>query len=129
MVHIKLGGRKLALDFTLAAMDEMEAALGKPVELDNLKENVVDELRCHRKLIGITIALARQGAIAEGTELDIDEAWLSRKLKPARLVQLQAEVLQALTEGMTMETETGDNPDEEVDVVLEEIKKNDAAEA
>lgn len=128
MVHIKLGGRKLALDFTLAAMDEMEAALGKPVELDNLKENVVDELRCHRKLIGITIALARQGAMAEGKELDIDGAWLSRKLKPARLVQLQAEVLQALTEGMTMETEESDE-DGEVDVVLEEIKKNDAAEA
>lgn len=120
MTKIKVGGRELALDFTIEAMDRMEEVLGESVDLSNLQKSVVDKTGDRKVLVGIIWAMAKP---ADGQGGVVTREWLARHIHPGRLVKLHVAALNAMTEGMTMETEEHDE-DEEVDVVLEEIKKN-----
>ena len=65
-----------------------------------------------------------QGEALEGRELDVDEKWIAQRLRVADLPRVQNALLAAITEGMRMETDTQDD-DEEIDVVLEELKKKE----
>ena len=121
MTTIKVGGRELALDFTIEAMDRMETVLGESVDLGNLQKSVVDKTGDRKVLIGIIWAMAKP---SDGQGEPVSREWLARNIHPGCLVKLRLAALNAMTEGMTMETEERDE-DEEVDVVLEEIKKND----
>lgn len=122
MVTIKAGGRELALVFNIDSMDELEERLGVPIDLTNLRETIVDKLTDRHTLLTVIYTLARQGEFMAGCEPDFDETWLKRHIKPGRQMPLHASVVQALAEGLMMETAEGDD-DEDVDVVLEEIKK------
>lgn len=115
MTKIKVGGRELALDFTIAAMDRMEQALGEAIDLSNLQKAVVEKTGDRKALIAVIWAMA---------EPPVEADWLSAHVRPGRLINLRRAALEAMTEGMLMETEEPDE-NEEVDVVLEEIKKND----
>lgn len=122
MITIKAGGRKLALDFNMAAMDELEGVLGEAIDITNLQDAVVSKLRDRKTLMGVFYVLAREGEIKAGRKPDFDREALARSIRPAQQLQIQFAVIRAMTEGMTMETDDGDG-DDEVDVVLEEIKK------
>ena len=119
---IKVGGRELALLFTVEAMDELEEILGVGIDLTNIHDTVIRGLGDRHTLVHVLYVLARQGEFAQGREPDFDETWIKRNLKPSRQVAVHVAVINAITEGLTMETVT-DSEDEEVDVVLQEIKK------
>lgn len=122
MTKIKVGGRELALAFTIGAMDAMERTSGKPVDLENVKESIVEMLKDRRSLISLLVILAREGEELEGRTLDVDEEWFKKHMRPGALPKVQVAVLDAVADGMRMEAAEGEE-DEEVDVVLEEIKK------
>lgn len=119
---IKAGGRELALLFNVEAMDEIETLLGAAIDLTNLQEQIIDRIRDRHALVKVVYALAREGELAAGREADFDEAWLKRNLKPGQQLRLYASAIEAITEGLRMETNEG-SEDEEVDVVLAELKK------
>lgn len=119
---IKAGGRELALLFNVEAMDEIETLLGAAIDLTNLQEQIIDRIRDRHALVKVVYALAREGELAAGRDADFDEAWLKRNLKPGQQLRLYASAIEAITEGLRMETNEG-SEDEEVDVVLAELKK------
>lgn len=120
MTKIKVGGRELALDFTIEAMDKMEEALGEPIDLSNLMNVVMQKANDRKALVGMIWAMANP---VDGNAEPITLDWMRKHIHPGKLVKLRIAVLTAMTEGMEMETEKHDEEDE-VDVVLEEIKKN-----
>lgn len=122
MQKLHIGGRDLALAFTISAMDEMEKVTGTPVDLDNIKETVVESCKDRRKLLDLVAILAHEGAALDETAADADAAWLAKHMRPGHLPRVQIAVLGAVAGGMRMESAEGDE-DEEVDVVLEELKK------
>ena len=77
----------------------------------------------------LVAAMARAGELAQGRDPDVDAAWFSNHMRPSvnSVIRIQTAVTEALTDGMTMETE--EEEDGEVDVTLEEIKKKDDPEA
>ena len=120
MIHITIGGRKFALAFTLAALDGFEEVFGKALDKDTLAAKMGDR----HALVSLFRILGEQGEALEGRELDVDEKWIAQRLRVADLPRVQNALLAAITEGMRMETDTQDE-DEEVDVVLEELKKKE----
>lgn len=118
--EIKIGKRKFALAFTLGAMEELEK------KIENFRLNdLQDYVKSPGGMLDILLALMRQGELLQGRTLDIDRTWLAARMKPAPayIASVQVAVLEALSDGLSMETE-GQN-DEEVDLVLEEIKKKE----
>lgn len=128
MEQFKVGGRELALVFTLAVMDDLEKAMGHPINLEDIKETVLEATKDRHKLITMLAIMAREGAALDNQTSDIDEAWLARRMKPSDILRARLAVIEAVTEGMSMETAEGDS-DEERDLVLEEIKKKRATDA
>lgn len=124
MTTFKMGGRELALAFTIGAMDALEEKLGEPVELENIKETVVAQLKDRRKLVKILAILSAEGAALTDGE-PASEAWIKQHLRPGMLPRAQMAVLEAVADGLRMELGEGDEG-EEVDAVLEEIKKKPA---
>lgn len=122
MSKIKVGGREFALEFTLYAMGEMEKAIGVKVDLNTLRETVLDQLKDPHGFVAILRALAAEGEALEGRELDVDETWFARRIRPGAMPSLQVSVLECIASGMAMETAAND--DGPVDEVLEELKKN-----
>jgi len=121
MTTFKAGGRELALCFNLSAMDALEQELGQPIELADVKERIVEQTKERKKLLTILRVLAEEGAAVAGSEPP-EEAWLKRHVRPGDLPRAQVAIFEAVAAGMSMETADGDE-DEEVDVVLEELKK------
>ena len=124
MTKFKMGGRELALAFTIGAMDALEEKLGEPVELESIKETVVAQLKDRRKLVTILAILSTEGAALNGEEA-VDETWLKQHVRPGMLPSAQMAGLEAVADGLRMESVEGDG-NEEVDAVLEELKKKPA---
>ena len=72
-------------------------------------------------MIRALTVLIDEGEKMEGRKSDVDEDWLKANLTPAEGMWLQRKLAAILVEGMRMETDL--DADEEVDEVLEEIKK------
>ena len=121
--HIMIGKRTFALAFTLDALQELQTAVP---DFDLSK--VADLARSPGGLADLITAMARQGELLEGRTLDVDRAWFGSHISPApvRVAKLQIAALDALAEGMRMETEDEDG-DAEHDVVLDELKKKGSA--
>lgn len=119
MRTVKIAKRTFPLAFTLGAMEELQNKI-KNFNLAKLQEYV----KSPTGLLDILLALMRQGAILEGKTLDVDRTWLASRLSPApiRMAPIQVAILNALSDGLTMEAEQDEG---EVDVVLEEIKKKE----
>lgn len=116
---VKIAKRTFPLAFTLGAMEELDQKI-KNFNLSRLQ----DYVKTPSGLLDILLALMRQGAILEGKTLDVDRQWLSSRLSPApiRMAPIQVAILNALSDGLTMEAEQDEG---EVDVVLEELKKKE----
>lgn len=119
MRTVKIAKRTFSLAFTLGAMEELQNKI-ENFNLAKLQEYV----KSPSGLMDILLALMRQGAILEGKTLDVDRTWLASHLSPApiRMAPIQVAILNALSDGLTMEAEQDEG---EVDVVLEEIKKKE----
>lgn len=124
MTRFKMGGRELALAFTIGAMDRLEEKLGEQVELESIKETIVAQLKDRHKLVTILAILSAEGAALDGGEA-VDETWLKQHVRPGMLPRAQMAALEAVADGLRMESGEGDE-DEEVDAVLEELKKKPA---
>lgn len=119
---IKLGKREFPLAFTLKTMIRMQ---------DNIPDfdfNKLDEIvRKPKGLMDVMYELAVSGAALRDQTLDVSKDWMAERIpaNQARLVQIQVAVVDALSDGMRMESEEEEDADREVDVVLEDIKKKD----
>ena len=114
-MKIRIAGREIPLRFTLAEMDALQDHRGKPLNIQELGEEIKD----HHELIAVLRILA--GADAP------DADWLLHNIRPGRIPSLSVAVYKAITEGMTMETLEGEEDPEPavVDVTLEELKKKE----
>ena len=123
MTTLKVGGRELALAFTLDAMAEMQEAFGQKAIMT--EKGLSEVLNSAKDTLKLTAILANQGEELRGKPADITAKWLGQHMKPARTAALQKTIMDAIMAGMNMET-AEDDPAEEVDVVLEEMKKKDS---
>lgn len=118
----KVGGRELALVFSMGAMCAMEDAFGDRANLS--QESMDSILKSRKDTLTLLAILANAGqALADKPE-DVTAKWLGTHLRPIQLLEVHSAILDAISEGMRMEADQPD-PDEEVDVVLEDIKKNE----
>lgn len=119
LTHVKIGGRSFALAFTLNVMADLEDAVP---EFDIAK--LTEYVKTPKGLLTILTIMAKQGEALENRVLDVDSSWFGAHIRPgpANLMGLQSAIMEAMYEGMRMETEDdgGDS-----DVVLEEIKKKE----
>ena len=117
---LKIGKRTFALAFTADALADLEETTEN---FDIAK--VSETTKSMKTLLDVVTSLARAGEDLEGRTLDVDRKWFGAHISPAPLsiAKVQIAVLNAYAEGMKMEAESGDE-DGEVDVVLEELKKN-----
>ena len=120
LTHVKIGGRTFALAFTLNVMADLEDALP---EFDIAK--LTEYVKTPKGLLTILTIMAKQGEALENRVLDVDSSWFGAHIRPgpANLMGLQSAIMEAMIEGMKMETEDGE--EEQVDVVLEDIKKKE----
>lgn len=120
-IKLKIGGRIFALAYTLDAMCELGETI-PDFDMDKFSEYT----KKPQQMLDLLVALAREGEALEGRTLDVDKKWFGSHISPApaSIAKVQVAIFTALADGMTMETDTGE--DGEVDVVLEEIKKKDA---
>lgn len=121
MISISLGKRQFPLAFNLDAMTAVEQLTGKSLKKDSLN----DALENRKTLVQILLILMQQGAELAHITCTVDETWLNRHLFPGAIPRVTVAILDAITEGMTMETLEEDEEGEEVDAVLEEIKKKE----
>lgn len=117
---LNIGGRDWELVFNLDAIDQMEKRLKTKLDSKSITETMGDR----QKLVALLYVLAEQGEALNGREIDVDERWFARRITLGKLPQVQTEILTAISDGMKMETDEP-NEDEEVDVVLDEIKKKE----
>lgn len=123
MVTFKFDGREYALKFTMRVLCEMGDAIGEEIDLETLSDKLFVWLKNPRKLMKMAVLMAKAGEAAEGRKFDHDYDWLLDNIPPSQFAELVQGIAEAVRDGMTMETgQPGES--EEVDVVLEEIKKN-----
>lgn len=125
-IKTKLAGQELKLAFTFEASEQIAEKFGGDGPIDGETLNGI--LSSTDGMLEALVILARCGAEIEGEKCDVDAGWLKKRLGPGSTKAIVDAILAAVTEGMRMETETGDE-DEEVDVVLEELKKKEATDA
>ena len=119
--ELKIGKRKFALAFDLNALEDLQNTI-KDFDLSKLSEYV----RSPGGLLDLIVILAKEGEALEGRELDVDRRWFGAHISPspAKIADIHVTIFDCLQAGLRMETED-DDPDAEVDVVLEEIKKKE----
>ena len=112
-MEVKIAGKTWPLGFYLAQMEALEQYRGKPLDVEGLTQ----ELRSPRHLAEVLHILMGDGAP--------ETEWIMKHVRPARMWELQITVLQAITDGMAMETAEAEESEGPVDVTLEELKKKE----
>lgn len=123
MAKITLGGREYTLSYTLNALDEMEKQFNGNVQMDD--KGLTDIIENRRKFVGTFVILANEGEIEKGRPGDITYEEITHKVRPGKIVELQKAVMSAIIEGSRMEADEDGDGEEEVDVVLDELKKKE----
>ncbi len=119
-ITVKIRKRTFALAFTLDAMAELQELIP-----DFNLADVYKYPKTPRGLADMLYVLAKHGEALAGRALDVDRAWFGAlSPAPARCAAYQVAVFEALNAAMAMENDEEDK-DDEVDVVLEELKKKD----
>lgn len=121
---VKIAKREFSLAFTLDAMCRLQDTI-ENFDLGKLS----DYVKTPNGLLDMLTILAEQGEMLEGRVLDVDRKWFGSHIPPApnRIATIQMAILDAFTYGLTMETD--DEEEGEVDVVLQQLKKNEAKDA
>ena len=119
-IQLQIGGREFPLKFTLRTLIRMQE------DLPDFNDDFNTYITTAKGLMNTIYYLAMSGAALEDKELDVSLDWMAERIPANRkkLQEIQKTVVNVLVEGNRMETEEEENQDREVDVVLEEIKKN-----
>lgn len=120
---IRIGNKDFPLAFTLGTMELLEEQIK---DFDLSKIDAI--MQTNKGLLDVLYCLAREGAYLTDSELKESRRWFGAhvSLSKGQIVKLITEITETMVDGMSMETDDGQDPDHEVDVVLEEIKKKDA---
>lgn len=119
---LHLGGRDYDAVFNLNALEKLGEMAGPLEDGTPLDAHTIMKIwSTPYGLMKALLVLMAEGERLAGRELDIDEDWMKANLSPAEGIWLQRKIAAIMVEGMRMETSLGD--DEEVDEVLEAIKK------
>ena len=70
MSKINVGGRELALLFTMRALCSLDEVLGEPIDVETIPEKLNMWLKNPRTLMKIAALLAEEGEAAEGRVVD-----------------------------------------------------------
>lgn len=134
MIKARINGQEYNLAFTLDAWSALEdigdELMGPPAEGEERGALDLNELMKHvmkpKVLTRVLAVLIAAAAALEDREPgpEANARWIGRHTKPKEIATLGTAVLEAFTEGMRMEADEPE-PGEEVDVVLDELKKND----
>ena len=120
--HFKIAGRTFSAVFNLNVLDRLADMAGPMEDGTPLDAQALMQVWSTRYgLLKALLVLIREGERLEGRELEIDEDWLRERLSPAEMMWIQRKMAAVMIEAMRMETAADE--DEEVDAVLEEIKK------
>lgn len=123
---IKIGKREFELAYPVfASMEIAEQIPG--FDLTRVRE-IVGGTKPSKEMLIVLTALARYGAIVAGKEFDVDMNWFGAHIPCSfrAIVDIQVAIFDTITDWSMMETEETD-PDEEIDVVLRDIKKKERA--
>ena len=119
-IPVKIRKRTFAMAFTLDALAELQELIP-----DFNLADVYKYPRTPRGLADMLFVLCKYGEQLEGRALDVDRAWFgSLSPAPARCAAWQVAVFETLNAAMEMESEE-DEKNDEVDLVLEELKKKE----
>ena len=124
MANIKIGGRTFALAFTMDALDQIEQHIS-----DFNMAAVTDFVKRPGAMVDILYAMAQQGELLQGRELEMSRTWFGAHIPavPKKIAELQIAIYDTITEAVKMENET-EQPAVR-DVVLDEIKKKETKDA
>ena len=119
-IQLQIGGREFPLKFTLRTLIRMQE------DLPDFNDDFNTYITTAKGLMNTIYYLAMSGAALEDKELDVSLDWMAERIPASgkKLQEIQRAIVDTLVEGNRMETEEEENQDREVDVVLEEIKKN-----
>lgn len=124
-VTVKIRKRTFALAFTLDAMAELQDLIPD----FNLAE-VYKYPKTPRGLADMLYVLCKHGEALEGRKLDVDRAWFGTlSPAPARCAAYQVAVFEALNAAFDMENDQDGGEEDEVDLVLEDLKKKESPDA
>lgn len=120
MTHITIDGRDIPLAFTLGAMEQLEQRFGAPFDL----KAIVDRVNQPSVLLTLAGILAGEGQALTGEAAPVDRAWIARHAAAGAIFPMAKACIDEINASMAMETAEEDE-DEEVDLVLEELKKKE----
>ena len=118
---IKIAKKEFPLALTMGTLELLEERIPG---FDLTK--VDDTLRGTKGLMDVLYCLMQEGAILEtGKDLTVDRKWLGAHCKASGewIAMAHTAIVDAMVAGMTMEADEDDS-DREVDVTLEQLKKN-----
>lgn len=118
--EIKIWDRTFPLSFTLRTLIRMQE------DLPDFNDDFNKYITTAKGLMNTIYYMALSGAALEDKALDVSMDWMAERIPASgkKLQEIQRAIVDTLVEGNRMETEEEENQDREVDVVLEEIKKN-----
>lgn len=123
-ITVRIRKHTFAMAFTLDAMAELQDLIP-----DFNLSDVYKYPKTPRGLADMLYVLCKHGEALEGRQLDVDRAWFGAlSPAPARCAAYQVAVFECLNAAFSMENDQ-DGQEDEVDVVLEEIKKKDGKDA
>lgn len=121
MTTLKFRGKEWPMAFTLEAMDLIEQTADKTIDAVTFKIATRED----RRVLLCAISAMMQAAAKDGETVPTAEE-LRKTATPGWLIDAIKPVVDCIGEGMRMETEEGPGEDDEVDLVLEEIKKKES---
>lgn len=125
MAHITINGKDIPLVFDMEAFGQVEEEVGSLVELNE----ILNGKTRIKNLVKMVRIMGNIGLADSGAKADLTDAKLNKAMKPSELAQYQIAIMNAITDGMKMETEEEEDPKKEKDLVLEEIQKKSEAES
>ena len=117
---ITIAKREFPLAYTVGTLEKLSKSI------EGFDETKIDEIiKSNSGMLDVLYALAQEGAIKNGTKLDVDRDWFGSHIPVniKRQISLRLAITFAVVDGMQMESDDEEEVDREIDVVLEELKK------
>jgi hypothetical protein len=118
---VTIAKKEFPLVFTLGTMEMLEETI-KGFDLTNIDK----VLRSTKGLLDVLFCMAKEGSILDGKPMTESRQWFGAHCPASKtwIVKAHEAIVNAMIDGMSMETDD-DQENEEVDVVLQELKKNE----
>lgn len=118
---VTIAKKDFPIVFTLGTMEMLEETI-EGFDLTNIDK----VLRSTKGLLDVLFCMAKEGSILEGKPMTESRQWFGAHCPASKqwIVKAHESIVNAMIDGMNMETDDEDQ-DEEVDVVLQGLKKNE----